>query len=176
MPRCPHFNPRAPCGARPTDMAFPDVSKIFQSTRPMRGATNCFKSSGFDKGISIHAPHAGRDHQGVCPLQSHSCISIHATHAGRDQDGKRYVSQGKNFNPRAPCGARRNRPEGWTEQEIFQSTRPMRGATISILSMSSKGIISIHAPHAGRDPERHERPIKNEFISIHAPHAGRDAG
>ena len=49
----------------------------------------------------------------------------------------------------------------------------MRGATISILSMSSNGIISIHAPHAGRDS-----PPKNwgqgKGISIHAPHAGRD--
>ena len=33
--------------------------------------------------------------------------------------------------------------------------------------------ISIHAPHAGRD--RHNCALeRHDFISIHAPHAGRD--
>ena len=34
--------------------------------------------------------------------------------------------------------------------------------------------ISIHAPHAGRDPARARRAAR-ENISIHAPHAGRDS-
>ena len=57
---------------------------IFQSTRPVRGATveclNMLKGAE----ISIHAPRAGRD--GVYELSSHLDT---------------------NFNPRAPCGARR---------------------------------------------------------------------
>ena len=56
-----HFNPRAPCGARPT------------RTQTGRKLQN----------ISIHAPHAGRDHrQGQSPAVRD--ISIHAPHAGRD--------------------------------------------------------------------------------------------
>ena len=34
---------------------------------------------------------------------------------------------------------------------MFQSTRPMRGATLSLLSMIYYIYVSIHAPHAGRD-------------------------
>ena len=37
-----------------------------------------------------------------------------------------------NFNPRAPCGARRA-PDGRTDiEEAFQSTRPLRGATANV--------------------------------------------
>ena len=49
----------------------------------------------------------------------------------------------------------------------------MRGATSNLITFASIIIISIHAPHAGRDARR-----RNVFIpysiSIHAPHAGRD--
>ena len=34
---------------------------------------------------------------------------------------------------------------------IFQSTRPVRGATASVEVMATKQEISIHVPHAGRD-------------------------
>ena len=34
---------------------------------------------------------------------------------------------------------------------VFQSTRPMRGATSSVGLMSRPILVSIHAPHAGRD-------------------------
>ena len=56
---------------------------------------------------------------------------------------------------------------------LFQSTRPVRGAT-SWQSNSIIGfLISIHAPRAGRDPIS---TIANAVgvISIHAPRAGRD--
>ena len=39
------------------------VSKEFQSTRPMRGATKNDPVPYFYIDISIHAPHAGRDRQ-----------------------------------------------------------------------------------------------------------------
>ena len=80
-----NFNPRAPCGARPaasvtgainifisihaphagrdkrTQLMGALFTWLFQSTRPMRGAT-CHKGLTLGKvGISIHAPHAGRD-------------------------------------------------------------------------------------------------------------------
>ena len=78
----------------------------------------------------------------------------------------------------------------------FQSTRPMRGATIICDDHLVIGDISIHAPHAGRDfpssvpwYKRYQfqstRPMRGATvigglvvhavdISIHAPHAGRD--
>ena len=35
---------------------------------------------------------------------------------------------------------------------LFQSTRPMRGATVRDDDLRHRRGISIHAPHAGRDP------------------------
>ena len=56
-----HFNPRAPCGARPGGMLTSSTVGIFQSTRPMRGATSEVAELTKSETISIHAPHAGRD-------------------------------------------------------------------------------------------------------------------
>ena len=80
---------------------------------------------------------------------------------------------------------------------LFQSTRPMRGATPMRRDALCLVLISIHAPHAGRDVERalaltrelifqSTRPMRGAtanlvrgvvkiHISIHAPHAGRDS-
>ena len=57
-------------------------------------------------------------------------ISIHAPHAGRDVNKQNVIY----------------------DKIVFQSTRPMRGATerFAVMSYYPFGI-SIHAPHAGRD-------------------------
>ena len=167
------FNPRAPCGARPHGLLYTARNVSFQSTRPMRGATGTVDRGLKERPVSIHAPHAGRDTRPYT---------------------RRGFSDG--FNPRAPCGARRDK----------------RGGILLDL------LVSIHAPHAGRD-RRHRhvyhrrvrfnprapcgarpsyqiaiirllrfnprapcgaRPTSSErlrvqvFVSIHAPHAGRD--
>ena len=57
--------------------------------------------------------------------------------------------------------------------KLFQSTRPMRGATTGDDRAAQQADISIHAPHAGRD-QRDKRLQERIDISIHAPHAGRD--
>ena len=79
-------------------------------------------------------------------------ISIHAPHAGRDG-----------------CNMTVHR-----DYAVFQSTRPMRGATLVAVLGHGRLNISIHAPHAGRD---YEAGLGDDAldISIHAPHAGRDA-
>ena len=59
--------------------------------------------------ISIHAPHAGRDHWPVGQGDGLGSISIHAPHAGRDPFGKSRWARPWNFNPRAPCGARQQK-------------------------------------------------------------------
>ena len=56
----------------------------------------------------------------------------------------------------------------------FQTTRPLRGATIYILPDASKPYrISTHAPLAGRDQAAAPVDV-NSLISTHAPLAGRD--
>ena len=57
------------------------------------------------------------------------------------------------FNPRAPCGARRGFHQIDWLRLGFQSTRPVWGATIFMHSLEpSQSKISIHAPRVGRDP------------------------
>ena len=50
----------------------------------------------------------------------------------------------------------------------------MRGATIHAMQDDVQLVISIHAPHAGRDGAANEYFSEDYHISIHAPHAGRD--
>ena len=55
----------------------------------------------------------------------------------------------------------------------FQSTRPVRGATITEIFRGVCHRVSIHAPHAGRD-RASAAILTPSKVSIHAPHAGRD--
>ena len=79
----------------------------------------------------------------------------------------------RSFNPHA---LQRSAPllhVGAVYHHEFQSTRPMRGATTLDDLRGSGSLVSIHAPHAGRDPRiitgKHHRKV-----SIHAPRVGRD--
>ena len=122
------FNPRTPCGVRPTNLQ----SQIDQLK------------------ISIHAPRAG------CDVYIHIKvggfgISIHAPRAGCDCIKAKQTVTTTNFNPRTPCGVRlwvlvaNSGPRG------FQSTHPVRGATMKFCIVNNGVIISIHAPRAGCD-------------------------
>ena len=145
------FNPRAPCGAR-RDRPFVESADMeFQSTRPMRGATSCAADLVSEQSrVSIHAPHAGRD--GRNPLHDLARpVSIHAPHAGRDLRSDVRCHGMYRFNPRAPCGARPLDSRVYNLACMFQSTRPMRGATVADTPFLEHIIVSIHAPHAGRD-------------------------
>ena len=83
-----HFNPRTPCGVRPSPCRRPLRRQDFNprtpcGVRPPKSRTPCR-----GKGISIHAPHAGCDpvNDGVSGLYH---ISIHAPHAGCDLNNER---------------------------------------------------------------------------------------
>ena len=78
-----------------------------------------------------------------------------------------------NFNPRAPCGARHR---GFTlvdYSNLFQSTCPLRGTTLSVLSLACLKVISIHVPLAGHDYLL-VTFCAMQAISIHVPLAGHD--
>ena len=105
-------------------------SKIFQSTHPVWGATlKLVKEQMLHRGISIHAPRVGCDIQGLQACTQAHIISIHAPRVGCDDVFKSNPIVRRNFNPRTPCGVRRQ--SNWTDKDTgeFQSTHPVWGAT-----------------------------------------------
>ena len=80
------FNPRTPCGVRLSRafLAFP--YSMFQSTHSLRSAT-------------LHTASAPSRHQ----------VSIHALLAECDNGPSEIPNMQTGFNPRTPCGVRRNR-------------------------------------------------------------------
>ena len=172
------------------------MNLIFQSTRPVRGATDAQTFDGKGPAISIHAPRAGRDieirltpaiahrFQSTRPVRGATTVkavggNVNLFQSTRPVRGATFVrsrihSRAHDFNPRAPCGARPGGQTGLWQQRA----------------------ISIHAPRAGRDggrrgswcsPDdfnprapcgaRHDRRHLGDallVISIHAPRAGRD--
>ena len=170
-----NFNPRAPCGARPNHVSGLTLTMLFQSTRPLRGATTRRRRHDRTPPFQSTRPLRGATSRGSCTTSSRR-ISIHAPLAGRDalrpqpragapqfqstrplrgatRPPQKAASAQDYFNPRAPCGARRQMKQ----------------------CISRCCAISIHAPLAGRDDESQDDAVQAPAISIHAPLAGRDA-
>ena len=101
--------------------------------------------------ISIHAPRAGSDAR-YYDSRPWNLISIHAPRAGSDGGGDVRPCFITYFNPRSPCGERPSAQRSPTGKPVFQSTLPVRGATINRFTSYAFESISIHAPRAGSDP------------------------
>ena len=128
-----HFNPRAPCGARLRGAGRAAEIKPFQSTRPLRGATVRDRIHAWCGEISIHAPLAGRDFSsasGYCPRPYFNPRAP----CGARPFLAAVASPSSYFNPRAPCGARPGISRTLQPRARFQSTRPLRGATVADLA------------------------------------------
>ena len=108
-PQYGNFNPRAPCGARPVVPPAAISPTEFQSTRPLRGATalTCCAVM-LRQYFNPRAPCGARLQEQRDTLTRYA-ISIHAPLAGRDLSYNLYKG----------------------DDIIFQSTRPLRGATAS---------------------------------------------
>ena len=123
-----NFNPHAPCGARPRAVAEGVDLLLFQSTRPLRGATQVGAKMKHNNQISIHTPLAGRDYA-LCCFHGYEMISIHAPLAGRDQ-GLRVKIATVDISIHAPLAGRDSAARLLRlAYRSFQSTRPLRGAT-----------------------------------------------
>ena len=79
------------------------------------------------------------------------------------------------FNPRAPCGARLFHPLARPVSLIFQSTRPVWGATIRSSARSKRSLFQSTRPVWGATGVTVTFDDNSE-ISIHAPRVGRDTG
>ena len=137
-------------GATPNTRAC-RTPQIFQSTHPLRGATAVGIHQVGKQIISIHAPLAGCDtnpceiegdktiFQSTHPLRgatviiggkdSNGNISIHAPLAGCDLHRRGSTLADVHFNPRTPCGVRHRVYSYIRQENEFQSTHPLRGAT-----------------------------------------------
>ena len=101
----------------------------FQSTHPVWGATSDPANTGKGDAISIHAPRVGCD-LSMRPSNSlYAVISIHAPRVGCDQQTARLTTRCGDFNPRTPCGVRLLQNLRIREENVFQSTHPVWGAT-----------------------------------------------
>ena len=124
------FNPRAPCGARPSNAVL---------TR-QRG-----------QDFNPRAP-CGARQGGVGRAETLLQISTHAPLAGRDTPSSRTARCASYFNPRAPCGARQARHPAAAGAFTISTHAPLAGRDGRWYEGSlHPNQISTHAPLAGRD-------------------------
>ena len=109
----------------------PRQHNLFQSTPPVRGATRRIPLLRFPCAISIHAPRAGGDDDDNVVYGGETDISIHAPRAGGDGGGIQFacIVHISIHAPRAGGDVRGLRRR--LKKAAFQSTPPVRGATIS---------------------------------------------
>ena len=126
------------------------ISRLFQSTRPVRARPGTSCEVSLTNGISIHVPRVGHDFFGLKisghsmePFQSTCPVWGTTTRRSCTASGTRY------FNPCAPCGAR---PDG--------------DHVVSVLHE-----ISIHVPLVGHD-QIDATKLLDRAISIHTPEWG----
>ncbi len=146
------FNPRAPCGARRWPSPAPTLTENFNPRAP-----------------------CGARPGGQTGLWQQRAISIHAPRAGRDGGRRGSWCSPDDFNPRAPCGARHKSVVIVNSAMIFQSTRPVRGATLLFLRLKLRRIHFNPRAPCGARPQLHRALADDVDISIHAPRAGRDS-
>ena len=126
-----------------------------------------------ERDISIHAPHEGCD-RFAPPGRRVSGISIHAPHEGCDKDFSSIKVWGKAFQSTHPMrGATLVLIYADHHEWPFQSTHHMRGATTVFSAGEADRVISIHAPHEGCD--RVSFRIASETFLFQSTHPMRGA-
>ena len=101
-----HFNPRSPCGERRDACTSALRTGQFQSTLPVWGATILsISSSSIASYFNPRSP-CGERHNLPDPLFRGVSISIHAPRVGSDNDEILRGALLVDFNPRSPCGER----------------------------------------------------------------------
>ena len=145
-----YFNPRAPYGARPIPFDPVAAAIIFQSSRPLRGATNS-------------AP----DHEPIQGFQSSRPLR------GATGIASKFVPKLAFQSPRPLRGATALAWWHFLATGPFQSPRPLRGATaLGRIASDRRGFQS---PRPLRGATAEQARIQRDWqISIPAPLAGRD--
>ena len=192
------FNPRTPCGVRPAIASCIPRNTSFQSTHPVRGATRgALRGVGGDDLFqSTHPVRGATSGRGGVDLRSvdfnprtpcgvrlpgfllvddTGLISIHAPRAGCDGDGRRAAVLQAGFQSTHPVrGATLAASELPPSSVVFQSTHPVRGATkVTDTIRRTIRFQSTHPVRGATNSEVLQGILQG--ISIHAPRAGCDA-
>ncbi len=190
------FNPRSPCGERPTGPSCCGPGSTISIHAPRVGSDDFQARFNPVNHISIHAPRVGSDtsytHTVKITLDFNPrspCGERRLPHEERQSTYLTFQStlpvwgatnappwclQYRNyFNPRSPCGERQTVKRLEQEAKIFQSTLPVWGATTTLETARKREEISIHAPRVGSDRYGKNMTDVNQ-ISIHAPRVGSD--
>ena len=105
---------------------------VFQPTRPLRGATSPVIVKASDEiDISTHAPLAGRDCSRAVRIGGEAYFNPRAPCGARRQILPLPICRITHFNPRAPCGARPCRAVSSTSSSYFNPRAPCGARPIS---------------------------------------------
>ena len=169
-----HFNPRTPYGMRHYDHNFNIEINTFQSTHPLRDATCTFisiKSSGMY--FNPRTPY-GMRHKPMTYAYGNANISIHAPLTGCDFSESLICVLYILFQSTHPLRDATLYLLSVAIGDKFQSTHPLRDATIQLQDKQRLQRISIHAPLTGCDVAPLTFMWSCTTISIHAPLTGCD--
>ena len=139
----------------------------------MWGATLNPDISASCRRISIHAPRVGSD--GILlivgvPRQYFNPRSP----CGERRQLHQLIPVSNDFNPRSPCGERPIPTQSPTIIQTFQSTLPVWGATSVLLVLSPQAVHFNPRSPCGERPNRLHGYCKAAAISIHAPRVRSD--
>ncbi len=166
------FNPRTPCGVRLHRTVSTQAQSNFNPRTPCGVRRIGITKKLTTKGISIHAPLAGCDGSNGVWWPIFNYFNPR-TPCGVRQAMVLNLHSGKLFQSTHPLRGATVRYRNGEVESLFQSTHPLRGATLFQCGLASGVLISIHAPLAGCD-DRAGGAAGHHEISIHAPLAGCD--
>ena len=174
-PSSHHFNPRSPCGERQCISSNRGHSRRISIHAPRVGSDSSSAVLPLSAIISIHAPRVGSDYnsifitvyclifQSTLPVWGatrtftgwQNCKTFQSTLPvwGATSRQRRACKIWRDFNPRSPCGERRQTRRRSPARQRFQSTLPVWGATFFTALPRVVRIISIHAPRVGSDQD-----------------------
>ena len=172
-----NFNPRTPCGVRRADLTICHYCHRISIHAPRVGCDVVHRDgAGLYYGISIHAPRVGCDPGQPVAAGKSNQISIHAPRVGCDHRLPAQTSYSGYFNPRTPCGVRRETGLCGIPHRQFQSTHPVWGATTKPRSLPLRGFYFNPRTPCGVRRCLCWPLCGGGQISIHAPRVGCDFG
>ena len=185
------FNPRTPCGVRPSDTGAGSRNFQFQSTHSLRSATNKEVNGRSTLVVSIHAllaecdyigeefrhHHHGFNPRTPCGVRLICCefmrwvrwVSIHALLAECDKSLRENSRLRKSFNPRTPCGVRPSGSGGRHAADWVSIHALLAECDGTVVSCTPrKAGFNPRTPCGVRQQSRNRKCRKKRFQSTHS--------